>query len=114
MSQQAYILKNTEGTYVAVSNGGQAIRVTPCETIDDVAQYIVSSQRIPVRDLPPYFNKDNFSPDFRPVSDYDFEVLKNLVTQEEADEITEKSESQGFLSGLSKIPALTFILRIGK
>jgi hypothetical protein len=111
MSQQAYILKSTDGTYIAASNGGQALRLTPCETLDDVARYVVNSQRIPVRDLPPYFDAEN--PDWRPISDYDFAVLKTLVTKEEADEITEKSESQGFLSGLSsRIPVLMTILRI--
>jgi len=59
MSQQAYILQNRDGTYAAISNGGQAIRVTPCETIDDLARYIVNSQRKPVKDMPPYFKSDS-------------------------------------------------------
>ena len=113
MSQQAYILQNAEGTYAVVSNGGQAIRVTPCETIDDVSSYLVKSQRTPVRDLPPYFSRDDSG--FKPISDYDFAVLNTLVTQEEADAIIEKDESSGFLSGIGgKFPALMAILHIGK
>jgi hypothetical protein len=113
MSQQAYILRNKDGTYVTVSNGGQAIHITPFETIDDVAHYIVNTQRIPIRDMPPYLNGQNAG--FRPVSDYDFEVLKTLVTQEDADEITDKGASARFLSSIGdRIPALMSILRIGK
>lgn len=121
MSQQeylcrgkAYLLQSEDGTYAVVSNGGQAIRITPCETIDDVARYIVNSQRIPVRDFPPGFKANDYS-GWRPISFYNFEVLSALVTEEEANEVIEKSESPSFLSNVSsKIPALMSILHIGK
>jgi len=112
MSQQAYILQSREGTYVAVSNGGQAIRVTPCETIDDVVNYLIKSQRTPIRDYPPYLDAKR-AEDFKPVTDYDFAVLNSLVSAEEANDVMEKSESPSFLSGISsRIPVLMAILRI--
>lgn len=115
MSQQAhkaYILRGQDGTYVVVSNGGQAVRLNSYETIDDVARYIIKSQRVPVRDLPPQFAGGY---NWKPISDFDFTVLSTLITEAEAIEANEmvRDEGEGFLSNIgSKIPALLSILHI--